>query len=634
MWLDRFSGHSTPSGSPPPHNRSHSPAPKRTSHLAPSQRSGLGLTTGSSTLSLGLSSNGSNVSLPATTSRLANGSSLRQEHRPSSNVPDPLKILRSILGVSSKEDDEQDLTRRPPDWNTDIDFGERSLEDYAGKDNAEVQIPSISPRPPSPRSFDELEKYRGLHDAIQNCDNVLKPIESYLTNFQNELGAVSAEIESLQTRSAQLTAKLENRRRVEIVLGPAVEEISVSPATVRTISEGPLDDNWVRALGEIENRSAAVASKRSEQVKAVGDVTPLLENLKAKAVERIRDFVVAQIKALRSPNVNAQIVQQQTLIKYKSLYTFMAKHNPVLGDEIGQAYVNTMRWYYSNNFVRYQQALDKLHLHVIDQTELLGADSTTARRGVMSSTKAPSPQHDAFSLGLRSEVLRSKAKNAISSSVAEESKLYHYLDAPFYNFNLALIDNICSEYSVVTELFSTKTFQEVSRKVVEIFEPSFSLGRALTKQLIESNTDCLGVLLCVRINQQFAFELQKRKVPVADSYINGTNMILWPRFQILMDLHCDSLKRVTAPSTRGGSTAAAAAVAAFSLVGSDNSNNTSSATTNATNTTSTSKPSLAPHPVTQRFGQFLHAILTLSATLATTNPSRTASPDSAPSTRP
>jgi vacuolar protein sorting-associated protein 52 len=111
----------------------------------------------------------------------------------------------------------------------------------------------------------------------------------------------------------------------------------------------------------------------------------------------------------------------------------------------------------------------------------------------------------------------------------------------------------------------------------------------LTKQLIENNTDCLGVLLCVRINQHFAFELQRRKVPVADSYINGTNMLLWPRFQIIMDQNCESLKRVNSTVNRG-------AAAAFSLVGSDS-----------------SKTSVAPHPVTQKFGQFLHGMLTLSS---------------------
>jgi vacuolar protein sorting-associated protein 52 len=593
MWLDRFSGNTTPSESPPPQTRNYSPAPRRTSHLAPGQRSGLGLAAGGSSLSLNLSSNGSNVSLP-TTSRMPNGSSLRHEHRPSPNVPDPLNILRSILGITATDggsrhwSEEESLTSNPGDLTIDIDFDGLSLAEYA-KEEHESLKPVTSPAPQPLSSVDERQKYNDLHDAIEDCDEVLKSVESYLTNFQNELGAVSAEIESLQTRSTQLNARLENRKKVEKLLGPAVEEVSISPITVRIISEGPVDENWIQALNELECRSATTAKKDSSSVKAVEDVKPLLEDLRTKAVERIRDFIVAQIKALRSPNVNAQIIQQQTFIKYKDLYIFLARHSPVLAEEIGQAYVNTMKWYYTSNFIRYQQALERLSIHVVDQNEVLGSDSLATRRNVLTSTKASIPQHDVFNLGRRSDTLKATSKDAISAYLAEEDRTYHYVETPFYNFNLALIDNVCAEYTVFTELFSMKSFHEIFRKVMEVFEPSFSLGHTMTKQLVESNTDCLGVLLCVRINQHFAFEVQRRKVPLADSYINGTNMLLWPRFQIIMDLQCESLKRMTASANRG-------TVAAFSLVGNDS-----------------SKTSVAPHPVTQRFGQFLQGILVLSS---------------------
>lgn len=526
---------------------------------------------------------------------MPNGSSLRQEHRPSPHVPDPLNVLRSILGISEPEEgsdkanDKQSLAEKPQVVRTDIDFAGLSLEEYAKKEDEHV-LPVSAPVPPKLNSIDERERYKGLHNAIENCDEVLKSVESYLTNFQNELGAVSAEIESLQTRSTQLNAKLENRRKVEKLLGPVVEEISISPITVKTISEGPVDENWIRALNELESRSGTLAKNESGSIKAIEDVKPLLEDLKTKAVERIRDFLVAQIKALRSPHINAQIIQQQTFVKYKDLYAFLARHSPVLAEEIGQAYVNTMKWYYTSNFTRYQQALQKLSIHVIDQNEVLGSDLSPTRRNVLGSTKAFPPQHDTFTIGRRSDILKTNSNDAITAYLAEEVKTHHYLETPFYNFNLALIDNVTSEYSTFTTLFSTKNFHYISRKVLEIFESSFSLGHTLTKQLIENNADCLGVLLCVRINQHFAFELQRRKVPLADSYINGTNMLLWPRFQIIMDLHCDSLRRVTTPTNRG-------AVAAFSLVGNDN----------------TSKTSVAPHPVTQKFGQFLHGILALSS---------------------
>lgn len=174
----------------------------------------------------------------------------------------------------------------------------------------------------------------------------------------------------------------------------------------------------------------------------------------------------------------------------------------------------------------------------------------------------------------------------MSSYLADEDKSVHGIEVPFRNFNLALVDNVSAEYSFMTEMFSTKTYHQISRRAIEIFEPVFTLGQALTKQLVENSTDSLGVLLCVRLNQQSAFELQRRKVPIADSYINGTNMLLWPRFQMIMDMHCESLKRLSGSGR--------SAVSSLSLGGDD------------------SKHSSAPHFLTQRFGQLLHGIMALS----------------------
>lgn len=177
---------------------------------------------------------------------------------------------------------------------------------------------------------------------------------------------------------------------------------------------------------------------------------------------------------------------------------------------------------------------------------------------------------------------------ALSSYLSEEDKSHHGIEIPFRNFNLALIDNMSAEFSFMTEMFASKSAQQASRKVAEIFDPVLNLGHTLTKRLIDDSTDCLGILLCVRLIQQFAFELQRRKVPVADSYINGINMHLWPRFQVVMDMHCESFKKVAANVSRSS-------MSALSLTGGD------------------SKQSSAPHFLTQRFGQFLHSILSLSS---------------------
>lgn len=440
----------------------------------------------------------------------------------------------------------------------------------------------------------EKDRFEDLHKSILACDEVLKSVETYLTNFQADLGAVSAEIESLQNRSVALNTKLENRKVVEKILGPGVEDISISPAVVRKIAEGPVDEGFVRALAEIEKRSKTINAKAKEnsELKSIKDVKPLLDDLTNRAVERIRDYIVAQIKAIRSPSINAQIIQQQAFLKYKDLYAFLAHHQPELAQQICQAYVYTMRWYYLNHFTRYRTALEKIKVHVLDKYDVLGEDPSARRSGnILGQARSGPVSYDAFSLGRRRDALKSFSVNALTAHVAEEEKSTHYLEVPFRNFNLALIDNACFEYTFLSTYFApSQNYHAISRTFNSIFEPTLVLGRAVTKSLVETTTDTLGILLCVRLNQHFAFELQRRKVPTGEGYINATNMLLWPRFQQVLDMHCTSLQKLTSSLPNRPSTGAA-------LLSSN----------------SQSANSTAPTPLTQKFANLLQGILTLSS---------------------
>ena len=97
------------------------------------------------------------------------------------------------------------------------------------------------------------------------------------------MASVSAEIETLQTRSASLNTKLENRKVVESYLGPAVEELSVPPAIVKKITQGLIDSDFETALDEIDKRTKSSAAKSNgAPIKAYADVQVLLENLQYK----------------------------------------------------------------------------------------------------------------------------------------------------------------------------------------------------------------------------------------------------------------------------------------------------------------------------------------------------------------
>ena len=89
----------------------------------------------------------------------------------------------------------------------------------------------------------------------------------------------------------------------------------------------------------------------------------------------------------------------------------------------------------------------------------------------------------------------------------------------------------------------------------------------------------------MRLNQRSQFELQRRRVPAADGYVNAAAMLLWPRLQLVMSAHCDSVRALTQALPARPPTSRA----------------------------EQARLSAAPHVVTQRFGQLLHGVLALSA---------------------
>ncbi|KAI1400775.1 Vps52-domain-containing protein [Hypoxylon fuscum] len=594
MWLDRLAGQSSSPSSSQPGSRAYSPTPRRTpSGLGPyiTSQQRPGLTPRSSSLSL--ASTESSASSFLASSKRANGSTLK-ESRTIYTGPEPVEILEKLLG-----DDKQNtlsVTKlatnsvssiSPEDLQIEFDFGRLSVRELALSVESASEGVSIY-RPQAAEEYErDKAKFEDLHRSIRACDEVLSSVETNLTSFRNDLATVSADIETLQARSTTLNVRLGNRKAVEKGLGPVVDELSVSPTVVSKITEGHIDEAWVKVVAEIDRRAIAYKKNTSSTQgnKGLQDLGPLLEKLVLKAIERIRDFLVAQIKALRSPHINAQIIQQQNFIKFKDLFSFLHKHHAQLADEICQAYMNTMRWYYNNQFMRYENALKKIKLHSLDKTDVLGNEDTSRKGTVLSSSKISGPPHDAFNLGRRIDLLRTHSLSALSSYLAEEDQSTHYLEVPFRNFNLALIDNATAEYTFLASFFSPAlNYSTISRHFTYIYEPTFQLGQTLTKNLLGDTYDALGVLLAVRLNQHFQFELQRRKIPAADGYLNGTAMLLWPRLQFIMSAHCDSVRTLT----------------------------TALPTRPPTSKTEQGKLSAAPHVCTQRFGQLLHGVLALS----------------------
>ena len=194
-----------------------------------------------------------------------------------------------------------------------VEFGGLGLEEFLSAANAEEKQMKGRRRIYSEQSIDECkhpslgnrqrgvltwnsderekDKFQDLHRSIKACDEVLNSVESYLSAFQTDLGTVSGEIESLQNRSMSLSQQLGNRKAVEKLLGPIVDDIVIPPNDVRRLVEGDVNDTWVQALHETDRRMKAIQAQDPEKVKAVKEVQPELEKLTHK-VRPYRERVI------------------------------------------------------------------------------------------------------------------------------------------------------------------------------------------------------------------------------------------------------------------------------------------------------------------------------------------------------
>ncbi|GAB5589033.1 Vacuolar protein sorting-associated protein 52 [Umbelopsis nana] len=392
-----------------------------------------------------------------------------------------------------------------------------------------------------------IRSFINLHQQFEASDEILGNMEDMLDVFQTDLGNISREIKNLQERSTDINIKLKNRKIVEGRLGSILDNVVVAPHMIRKITESDVDDVWLQYLLELNKKMRFVKANQNKPIRALQDIGPELEKLRLKAASTIRDFFVNKIISLRIPNTNIQILQQSVFLKYKALYHFVTERHHEAATEIRQTYINTMRWYFYNHFDRYHKGLVKLQSHIADKTDLIGVEESVKKGGLFSSGKsAIKDKTNVFALGDRIETLRAHDAGVILVHIAEDEGVRYPFEQLFRSFNLTLIDNASSEYLFISEFFANNQANNDTAKLIfqHIFTLTEDVGLTLTKSYVEHSYDAVGILLCVRINTQLMMELQRRRVPTMDNYLNATNMLFWPRYQHIMDMHVDSIRKM------------------------------------------------------------------------------------------
>ncbi|CAG8598435.1 20442_t:CDS:10 [Rhizophagus irregularis] len=462
------------------------------------------------------------------------------------------KLFEKLLGTANDQTFIEDEDSLLGDYDWEISFDEVDdhissfQEDEFGMDlreyarNVEKELNGIE-KEHEVDYISQAKNFVELHNQIQSCDQILATMENMLSVFQMDLGNISSEIQTLQDKSFSMNIKLKNRTAVEQQLNTVLEGTVIPPPMIKKITEGEVDEIWLAYLTELNKKMTYVKRNQKMNVKAIKDVGPELEKLRLKA-----------------------------------LYKFLMERYSEVAVEVMHNYVNTMRWYFFNHFEKYNRELQKLQNPVADKYDMMGYDESVRKGGLWGTGKiALQDKANIYVLKDRIKTLRNQDAGVILVHVAENKSKGYPNEALFRSFNLTFIDNASSEYLFIVEFFAKddKPNAELAKDIFsEIFNTTIKMGLDSTKQFVDNSYDAIGILICIRLNTQFALELQRRKVPALEGYTNQINMLLWPRFQAIMNMHIDSVKK-----------------AATKFIVKD----------------------IHPHFVTRRYGEFAASILTL-----------------------
>ncbi|KAK6323743.1 hypothetical protein J4Q44_G00060820 [Coregonus suidteri] len=388
----------------------------------------------------------------------------------------------------------------------------------------------------------ESQNIASLHNQITACDSILERMEGMLSGFQSDLSSISSEIQTLQQQSVSMNVRLKNRQAVRSHLSQLVDELVVPGAMIQIILESPVtEQEFLEQLHELNNKINFAKELSFRETLACSDIQDIVDRLKIKAVAKIREFILQKIYSFRKPMTNYQI-PQNTLLKYRFFYQFLLANERTVAKEIRDEYVDTMSKIYYSYFKSYSGRLLKVQYEeVADKDDLMGVEDT-AKKGFFSKPSLKS-RNTIFTLGQRGAVLSPAELEGpiIIPHTAQRGDCRYPYETLFRSQHYALLDNSCREFLFLTDFFmvagnsALDLFNSVMGKTLSLFLKSMST-------YVSDCYDSIAVFLCIHIILRFRAITTKRAIPALDKYWEAVLELLWPRFELILEMNIQSIR--------------------------------------------------------------------------------------------
>ncbi|KAI1730474.1 vps52 / sac2 family domain-containing protein [Ditylenchus destructor] len=397
----------------------------------------------------------------------------------------------------------------------------------------------------------KADKLADLHGKIDNCDKVLENLEASLSGFLDDLAVISVDMKRLKEQSVVINQQLHNRQRVRGELSQFVDDMVVPHTMIKIITEKDVNSSeFLEQLHELQHKLQFLRAQEFKDAKAVGDVHDVIENLKYKAMEKIREWLLLKISLFKKPLTNYQI-PQNALLKNRFFYEFLLANERQLAREIKEEYVDTISKMFFSYFKAYVSRLFKLQMaDSATKDDLLGAEDVPAKSayGNIPSLFYSKPharsRATVFSLGQRQNLLSIDlmAPLIVPHATQQAHETFQF-ETLFRSIQYALVDHCSHEF-----LFLCDFFMVNGQAAVDLFTEV--MGRTISHLLkaledkIATNYDAISLFLCICLCTKYSELMAERSVVSIDGYWESLTKTLWARFEAVMNMHNDSVRNL------------------------------------------------------------------------------------------
>ena len=345
-----------------------------------------------------------------------------------------------------------------------------------------------------------------------------------------------------------MNIRLKNRRAAEDLIHRFLSQSALDPEMVNTLCNGNVNEEYQLAVKELGKKlhylSQSTVPKDGSSMNMVPKDTyvgkmllPELEKLKLRAITKVKDYFLGQFGALRKSKTNVSMLQQNSLVKYADLLSFLQTEAGPVAEDLRTVYIESMSRTLFNLFKNYSSQLLKLDEVLADKHDLIGVEEA-ALRSMFTNKVNLSKRSDAFTLGERDKVLdQIEAAPVLVHVALAENQKYPY-EALLRSIIKHLSDAATSEF-----LFSLDFFKKNARDTFNrIFGRTLSLVLENLENYLMTCHDSIGLLLMIKVAHAQRLVMQRRRVPVLDSFFDHMSMLFWPRFKVIFDANVKSLK--------------------------------------------------------------------------------------------